>query len=139
MISFIQCGLCEGGAFMRRVDPGGRAWAVIVGQRRHIVVGDPRVLIAVAPQVRQEAEGRGRVLVAPPGQGQHVLRRRLERHHDHPVGAYGTGGGLGLTAMAVPSRMGRQSASRAIVEATADFITLASNPPNSLHMSLRPS
>jgi len=44
-----------------------------------------------------------------------------------------------ITAMAVPSRMGRQSASRAIVEATADSITLASNPPNSLHMSLRPS
>ena len=44
-----------------------------------------------------------------------------------------------ITAMAVPSWMGRQSVPRATVEAMGDSSTLASNPPNSRHMSLRPS
>jgi hypothetical protein len=35
------------------------------------------VLVAVAPQVLQESVGRRRPLVAPPGQGEDKLRRRL--------------------------------------------------------------
>jgi hypothetical protein len=40
-----------------------------------------------------------------------------------------------ITAIALPSWMGRQSVSSAAVEATALSRTFASNPPNSRHIS----
>ena len=57
-------------------------------------VGDPRVLVAVAPQVLQEPMGGGRVLIVPPGQGKHILWRWLDGHDSDPVGTHGVGGGF---------------------------------------------
>jgi hypothetical protein len=53
------------------------------------------VLVAVGPQVSQESVGRGRPLVAPPGQGQDELRRRLDGHDDDPLGPQRASGGFG--------------------------------------------
>jgi len=53
------------------------------------------VLVAVAPQVSQEPVGCGRPLVAPPGQGEDKLRRRLDGHDDDPLGPQRAGGGFG--------------------------------------------
>src|SRR6266566_8199486 len=64
-------------------------WRCILG------VCDPRVLIAVGPKVAEEPVDCRGALVASPGQGEDVLRRRLDGYDGNPGGAYRAGGGFG--------------------------------------------
>jgi hypothetical protein len=51
------------------------------------------VLVAVRPQVPEEPFGRGVVLVAPPGQGEDMLRRWFDGYDGDADGGHGPGRG----------------------------------------------